>query len=43
MGDPDFWNDQQSAQQLIDQNNVLKEKYDSFNQLQAQFEELSVT
>ena len=42
MADPDFWQDQKAAQKLIDQNNGLKAKYDSFNQLQAQYEDLSV-
>ncbi|MSD83586.1 peptide chain release factor 2 [Lactobacillus curvatus] len=43
MADPNFWSDQKAAQQLINQNNALKEKYDSFMQLQAQSEELQVT
>ncbi len=30
MGDPDFWNDGQAAQQLIEETNGLKEKRDNF-------------
>ena len=31
MADPDFWNNQESAQKLISATNKLKEKRDHFN------------
>ncbi len=31
MAQPDFWNDQEAAQKLIADNNILKEKRDSFS------------
>jgi len=43
MGDPDFWNDGQAAQQLIEETNGLKEKRDNFLHLQDGIENLQVT
>ena len=39
MAQPDFWNDQEKAQKLISENNVLKEKRDSFLKLQKGYED----
>lgn len=33
MSQPDFWNDQKRAQQLIEEDKKLKTKYESFNEL----------
>ena len=41
MAQPDFWNDQEKAQKLISENNVLKEKRDSFLKLQKGYEDES--
>lgn len=38
MAQPDFWNDQDKAQKLINETNLLKEKRDSFLQLQKGYE-----
>ncbi|ANZ70019.1 prfB protein [Pediococcus claussenii] len=43
MAESDFWNDSVEAQALIDQNNILKEKYDNFERLQKHVENLEVT
>lgn len=43
MGQPNFWNDGQKAQQLIEQTNQLKEKRDNFLRLQDGVENLQVT
>lgn len=43
MVQPDFWDDPQAAQALINKNNALKEVYQTFHQLEAQWEELAVT
>ena len=37
MADPDFWNNQESAQKLISATNKLKEKRDHFNDLAQAF------
>ncbi len=42
MTDPDFWNNSQQAQQLIDETNILKNKYDSFHNFATEEEELTV-
>ncbi|AMV60045.1 Peptide chain release factor 2 [Pediococcus damnosus] len=42
MGEPDFWNDQKKAQKLIDETNILKQKYDQFHSLKSQVEDLAV-
>ncbi|KRL91593.1 peptide chain release factor RF2 [Lactobacillus kalixensis DSM 16043] len=39
MAQPDFWNDQEAAQKLIADNNILKEKRDSFLALEKGFED----
>ena len=39
MAEPDFWNDQEKAQKLISDNNLLKEKRDSFLKLQQGYED----
>ncbi len=41
MAEPDFWNNQEKAQKLISENNHLKEKRDSFLQLENKFENVS--
>lgn len=43
MTAPDFWDNVNAAQKLIDENNLLKEKYDNFNQLVTQADNISVT
>ncbi|WP_261806409.1 peptide chain release factor 2 [Lapidilactobacillus luobeiensis] len=43
MSRPDFWNDSEKAQNVIDDNNNLKEKYDNFNQLVTLAADISVT
>lgn len=43
MAEPDFWNDNVSAQKLIDATNELKEKHDSFYSLQEAYENLEVS
>ncbi|UQS83309.1 peptide chain release factor 2 [Bombilactobacillus thymidiniphilus] len=42
MAQPEFWNDQQGAQQLIEQNNTLKTKLETFEQLQQMQNDLQV-
>jgi peptide chain release factor 2 len=43
MAEPDFWNNNEKAQKIIDQTNVLKTRRDSFLSLANQYEELSAT
>ncbi len=43
MAEPGFWNDQAKAQKVIDATNALKAKYDSFQQLQQQYDDLTVS
>ena len=38
MAEPGFWDNQEEAQKLITENNILKEKKDSFVELQEDFE-----
>ena len=42
MAQPDFWNDQEKAQKLINDNNLLKEKRDSFLKLQKGYEVITI-
>lgn len=42
MAQPGFWDDNIKAQKFIDQNNKLKEKYDTFMKLQSQLDDASV-
>ena len=42
MAQPGFWDDNVKAQKFIDQNNKLKEKYDTFMKLQSQLDDASV-
>lgn len=42
MSDPSFWNDSKNAQTMIDENNALKTKYDNFNSLQENVDDLEV-
>lgn len=42
MADPDFWNDSQKAQSLIDESNQVKEKYGQFTDLRDAVEELEI-
>ncbi|PAL00309.1 peptide chain release factor 2 [Lentilactobacillus parakefiri] len=43
MAEPGFWDDQESAQKLIDQTNKLKNKRDDFVGLKNQLDDLKVT
>lgn len=43
MAEPDFWNDQEKAQKIINETNVLKAKYDNFKNLTDHVENLEVT
>ncbi|MFD2615850.1 peptide chain release factor 2 [Terrilactibacillus laevilacticus] len=40
---PGFWDDQNSAQKVIDETNALKEKVDAFKKLETDYEDLAVT
>ncbi|WP_290033608.1 peptide chain release factor 2 [Ligilactobacillus cholophilus] len=42
MSDPNFWNDSKKAQNLINENNILKNKYDNFHQLNQAIDDLNV-
>lgn len=42
MTAPKFWDDQEQAQQVINENNILKSKVDQIEDLQARFEEIEV-
>ncbi|MFC5975489.1 MULTISPECIES: peptide chain release factor 2 [Carnobacterium] len=42
MTEPTFWDDAQKAQDLINEANIVKEKYTSFKQLEEKQEELEV-
>lgn len=43
MTAPDFWDDSQKAQSLIDKTNALKERRDTYTDLRDQLENLAVT
>ncbi|MDQ0218388.1 peptide chain release factor 2 [Peribacillus cavernae] len=43
MTDPDFWNDQQKAQTVINETNALKEQVDQLTELNETFENLDLT
>ncbi|RPK08875.1 hypothetical protein FH5_04676 [Priestia endophytica] len=43
MADPNFWNDQQSAQTVINEANSLKETVTTFNNLNESYENLQVS
>jgi peptide chain release factor 2 len=43
MAEPDFWNDQEAAQKLIGETNVLKEKRDSFTALEKSLGDLETS
>lgn len=43
MAQPDFWNDNVKAQQVINENNELKDKRDNFVQLRDQLDDLATT
>jgi peptide chain release factor 2 len=43
MAEPGFWDDNVRAQELIDANNLLKEKHDSFYKLQSAYEDIEVS
>ena len=43
MAEPGFWQDQQAAQKLIAQNNELKERRDTFTDVQAAVRDLADT
>lgn len=42
MSQADFWNDNQSAQKVIDESNALKAQYDSFRSLEQQFDDVVI-
>ncbi|HJE96758.1 MAG TPA: peptide chain release factor 2 [Ligilactobacillus acidipiscis] len=42
MAEPSFWDNSQKAQTVIDENNTLKTKYDNFNSLQENVDDLEV-
>ncbi|MCL2676661.1 MAG: peptide chain release factor 2 [Streptococcaceae bacterium] len=42
MASPDFWNDNESAQKVIDESNALKAKYDNFKLMAALYEDSQV-
>ena len=43
MADPDFWNDQELAQKIINETNIMKEKSNKFKELEQSFEDVEVT
>ncbi|MGE7603979.1 peptide chain release factor 2 [Peribacillus sp. NPDC097675] len=43
MTHPDFWNDQQKAQGVINETNALKEQVDQLSELNASYENLDLT
>ena len=42
MLDPEFWNNAEAAQEVINQSNQLKVVYNTFKSLEAQYEDLEV-
>ncbi|WP_414739438.1 peptide chain release factor 2 [Macrococcoides bohemicum] len=42
MADPDFWNDGDKAQEIINKNNALKEVVNGFNALEEKYENIEV-
>lgn len=42
MADPDFWNDGDKAQEIINKNNALKEVVNGFNALEENYENIEV-
>ena len=42
MADPDFWNDANEAQKVIDENNANKAIYEKFNHLSENYDEIEV-
>lgn len=42
MAEPDFWNNQEAAQKVINENNDLKNKYDNFNKLTSAVDDLQI-
>lgn len=42
MAEPDFWDDGVQAQKLINENNILKNKFDNFHQLEQAIDDLQV-
>ncbi|WP_141322552.1 MULTISPECIES: peptide chain release factor 2 [Amylolactobacillus] len=43
MAEPEFWNDNNEAQQVIDETNQLRQKHDSFHELQEAYDEAAVS
>ena len=43
MTDPDFWNDQEKAQEVIDSNNHLKKITEGFHEIESAVEDIEVT
>lgn len=42
MSQPDFWNDNEKAQKVLQENKLLKETLDEFNHLESSLEEIDV-
>jgi peptide chain release factor 2 len=42
MSHPEFWNDNEKAQKLIDENNALKSAYDTFHSMEVDLEEIEL-
>ncbi len=43
MAEPEFWNDQDAAQQIINESNALKEMVNTYKELQESYDDLEVT
>ena len=43
MADPDFWNDQSKAQEIIDKNNALKSIVNGYRDLANEVDDMSAT
>lgn len=43
MAEPEFWNDQDTAQQIINESNALKEMVVTYKELQEKYDDLEVT
>lgn len=43
MADPEFWNDQETAQEVINSNNHLKKIVEGFNDIESSVEDIEVT
>ncbi len=43
MAEPNFWNDQDTAQQIINESNALKDMVNTYKELQEKYDDLEVT